>query len=368
VSAGALASLLEQLARDEGFLPPRFARAEPLAEQGAQLDTWLAAGFHADMHWMARQRDDRCDPRRVLPGTRTVVALAMPYGHPRPDDPGGLTGQVSRYAWGRDYHRTAGEALERMQRRLAREFPELSCTATVDTRPVPERAWAQRAGLGFIGHNSCLIAPGHGSYLFLACLLLSAQLPPHPEIEPDCGACTRCLQACPTGALVAPGQLDARRCLSYLGIEHRGDIPEQARPAMGRQVFGCDRCQQVCPHQRPERAGHPDFEPQRAWLPLDGLLLTDDQRLEQDLAGSAIRRARAAGLKRNACVVLGNIGDSAALPALEPALAHTAPMVRRHAAWAAVRCGGFALVKAALLREDEHGTRAAMERALRREV
>lgn len=319
------------------------------------------------MAWMARSRDARLDPRLLLPEAATVVVLAMSYQHPRPPDPSGLTGQVSRYAWGRDYHRVIGKALRRMQRALASQHPGLRSYASVDTRPVLERGWAARAGIGYAGRSSCIIAPGLGTYHFLATLSLDVALPPGETLDADCGNCARCLRACPTGALVASGRLDARRCLSYLTIEHRGDIPLALRGAMGRKVFGCDACQECCPkNSAASSTGHPAFAPKpgHAWLDLEALLAQDDEALEERLHGSPLRRARAKGLKRNACVVLGNIGDPAASNALERGLRHPDPVVRRHAAWGAMRCQGRPLIEKARKRETDPATLAELEHLL----
>jgi epoxyqueuosine reductase len=229
----------------------------------------------------------------------------------------------------------------------------------VDSRPVWERAWAARAGVGFAGHSCHQVVPGWGPGVLLAALLIDVELPPTLPLDDGCGTCARCLTACPTGALVAPGRLDARRCLSYLTIEHRGDIPPTLRPALGRRLFGCDACQEACPHDRPDRAD-PVFAPTRAWLDLYALLCQDDRDLVQALAGSPLRRAGAVGLKRNACVVLGNLGDPAATPALTVALAHPDPLVRRHAGWAAARCGMAAALALAVAVEPDPQTRATL--------
>jgi epoxyqueuosine reductase len=337
----AIAGAIRALAEAEGFARVGFAAVEPLDEEAIWLGRWIDEGMHAGMGWMARSLDQRLAPGRLLPGAASVAVLAMPYAHALPPDPGGLSGRTSCYAWGRDYHNVAGKALRRIQRQLAERFPGLDSYASVDSRPVFERAWAVRAGLGWAGRSCCTILPGLGSKVFLATLTLREPLPPSPPLEASCGSCARCLRACPTGALRSPGRLDARRCLSYLTIEHRGAIPEELRPAMGRTVFGCDACQDTCPHAAAAGAqGHAAFAPRpdRAWLDLPALLREDDEALERKLEGSPLRRARATGLKRNAAVVLGNLGDPAALPALAVARRHPDPIVSEHAGWAAVRC------------------------------
>ncbi len=338
--AHSVADAVRELAAAEGLARVGFAAVEPLEQEQVWIDGWLDDGMHAEMDWMARSRDARLDPRQLLPGAATVAVLAIPYAHPVPPDPGGLTGRTSRYAWGRDYHNAVGKALRRIQRAVRQRFPDLGSYASVDRGPVFERAWAVRAGIGFQGRGCNTIVPGLGPWVFLATLVLDLALPPSPPLEASCGTCARCLQACPTGALVGPGRLDARRCLSYLTIEHRGSIPESLRPAMGRQVFGCDACLDACPHGHRQAAGADDYQPRpgHAWMDLPALLTEDDESLERRLHGSPLRRARAVGLKRNACVVLGNIGDDDALPVLARAAEHDDPVVRQHARWAAERC------------------------------
>lgn len=359
----AIAEALRELATAEGFVAVGFASIGPLEREGARLEAWLTEGFQADMDWMTRSLPERLDPRRLLPGATTVTALALPCAPRRPPDPGGLTGQVARYAWGRDYHNILGKRLRNMQRTLAGRFGRLGSYASVDSRPVFERAWAARAGVGFSGRSTHQVVPGYGPGVLLATLILDVALEPTPPREVGCGTCARCLGACPTGALVAPGRLDARRCLSWLTIEHSGDLPEALRPALGRRVFGCDVCQETCPHDRPQTTD-PAFLGPHAWLDLPAMLLRGDEALEHDLTGSPLKRAGAMGLKRNACVVLGNLGDPAALPALEVALAHPAGLIRRHAAWGAARCGGRGLVAAALAREPEIPTAASLAAVL----
>ncbi len=362
---------LQRAAIEEGFAALGFAAAEPRRQDIERYDRWLAAGHHADMGWLQRHRDAKLRPQQLLARAATVVALATAYGHPLPPDPGGLSGRVSRFAWGRDYHRVVGKRLRRLQRGLQQRFPALNSYASVDSRPVFERAWAAQAGLAFAGCNTCAILPGRGSYFFLATLLIDLSLPPDAPAESGCGDCRRCLQACPTGALLAPGVLDARRCLSYLSVEHAADLPHDLRPAMGRRVFGCDSCQEACPHvnEHPQR-GDPALCPQptRAWLDLPQLLLTSDEALKERFAGTSLRRAGPGRLKRNACVALGNSGGSAARGALQAALEHSEGLVRRHAAWAAARCRCSFLIERALRRECEPATHRAMEQELDRGV
>ena len=318
-----------------GFSRVRFASAFG-APGITRYDDFLADGHHGSMEWMVRGRAARAAPQSLLPSAQSVVVLGVDYAWPRPPDPGGLTGMTSCYAWGRDYHNLMSKRLRRLVRGLRGDGIEVYWG--VDTRPLIERAWAERSGMGFIGKNCMLIIPGTSSYLFLAVLLLSEQLPPDAPLRQDhCGRCRRCLDVCPTDAFIGPGRLDARKCIAYLTIEHRGDIPLPLRPLLGRWVFGCDLCQEVCPHNHRLRPGsHEDFQPRdgHAWLDLEWLLTAEDSAINDALIGTPLRRPKPAGLKRNAAVVAGNLGDSAARPALLKALQHTDEHVRSHARWA----------------------------------
>ena len=336
--------VIRQEAVAHGFSRVRFASAAGAPGIGS-YDAFLAQGFHGSMDWMVKSRPPRADPRRLLPDAAAAVVLGVDYAWPRPPDPGGLTGKVASYAWGRDYHNLIGKRLRKLCLRLREQVPGLETYGGVDSRPLIERAWAERAGLGFIGRNACAIVPGEGSYLFLAVILVNVELPPDPPtgaMDRHCGRCRRCLDACPTDAFIASGQLDGRRCISYLTIEHDGDIPEALRPAMGRWVFGCDVCQEVCPHNHaPATSREADLapRPEHAWLDLAAVLTDDDDALCARLAGTPLRRAAPIRLKRNAAVVLGNLGEPAGRPALETALDHPSAVVRSHARWALDRLG-----------------------------
>ncbi len=337
-----LAAWIRARAAELGFSRVRTCRAAG-APGIARYDRFLAAGRHGEMSWMERGRDARAAPQQLLPGARSAVVLGVDYAWPRPPDPGGLTGKVSCYAWGRDYHNLMGKRLRRLCKELRREAPGIGACWGVDSRPLIERAWAETAGLGFVGKNCCLLIPGETSYVFLGVLLIDVDLPvDRPLVRDHCGRCRRCLDACPTDAFVDARQLDARRCIAYLTIEHRGAIPQTLRPGLGRWIFGCDLCQEVCPHNHTLLdAAHVDFQPRadHAWLDLVWLLTAADEAIDAALIGSPLRRPRPAGLKRNAAVVAGNLGDGAARPALKVALAHTDPHVRSHARWALDRIG-----------------------------
>jgi epoxyqueuosine reductase len=285
------------------------------------------------MDYLARTRRERADPAALLPGCRAVVAVALAYG-PREDD-ASWTG-VSRYARGADYH-------DLMRPRLAavadclREAGgrDVATRVAVDTSAVLERDLAARAGLGWIGKNTNLITPGAGSYYFIGIVLTTATLVPDGPLPDHCGTCTACLDACPTGAFVEPWVLDARRCLSYLTIEHRGDVADEWKPAMREWLFGCDVCQEVCPwNRKAPPAREPALAP-AAPLPAPAVLLgMDEAAFRARFRGSAMRRARRAGLARNAALLLGHRGDRTAVPALHRALADPDAGVRRAAAWA----------------------------------
>lgn len=363
-----IASEIRDLSEELGFSAVRFAPLPPPALDLRRYRRWLAAGHHAHMEWMVRHLPLKTDPGRLLPGARTAAVLAMDYAHPRPPHPGGIRGSVSRYAWGRDYHRVVGGRLRRLRRALAARHPEGGLFTSVDSGPVFERSLAVRAGLGFSGKNTCVIAPGQGSWRFLAVVLLDVDLPSDTPIEGGCGTCRRCLDACPTGALVEPGVLDARRCLSWLTIEHRGDIPLPLRIPMGGNLFGCDRCQEVCPHNhRPPPCREPDFAPRPglAWPDPVAILRTDEATLQQRLAGTPLRRAGARLLQRNACVVLGNLGTPHTVSVLEETLRRSDPLLRRHAAWALARLECMDAVGDAAARERDPTTAGALRQMLR---
>ncbi|HNC95952.1 MAG TPA: tRNA epoxyqueuosine(34) reductase QueG [Myxococcota bacterium] len=329
---------LEQQARACGFSRVRIATAD-VAPDAERYEAWLEAGYHGSMHYLEGSRDLRLDARKFLAGARSVVVLSLDYGQLPPPDPGGLTGKVACYAWGRDYHNLILKRLRRLRKSLEEAWPGLRARGSVDLLPVYERAWAKAAGLGWIGKNCCAILPSEGSTFFLATLMLDRELPPDLPMADHCGRCRRCLDGCPTDAFLGAGSLDARRCISYLTIEHHGSIPLELRPKMGRWLFGCDVCQEVCPHVRlGKKPLEEDFFPRHAFLPLGAILQADDQALLDCFEGSPIRRACPELLRRNACVVLGNIGDHRAAPLLEQVAQNGSPLLQEHAIWALERC------------------------------
>ena len=328
------------LARQAGFDVAGLARVEAVPAEAGRLLEWLAAGKHGDMGYLARDPARRSDPARVLPGARTVLSVGLNYWPGELETPPERAGRVAKYALGRDYHKVFETRLKRLERDLSRAFSGMRSRRAVDHGPVLEKLWAERAGLGWRGKHTNLVSREYGSWLLLGELILDRTFLPDAA-EPDhCGTCTRCITACPTGAITAPYQLDARLCISYLTIEHRGPIPEPLRPLLGDRVFGCDYCLDVCPWNRFARtAREADFRPRPGSLApdlMELLALTEETFLER-FAGTPVMRAKREGLARNAAVALGNIGGPECVPALNAALDDPSPVVREHAAWALSR-------------------------------
>jgi len=314
--------------------------------------TWLEAGMHGGMGYLATERavQRRADPREILPECRSILVLGLRYSRPDGAGPPGATplrGRVSSYAWGADYHEVIPDRLKQLVRfieqRTGTVIPNRWYT---DTGPLLERELAQRAGLGWIGKNTCLINPTIGSYTFLAEILLGIELEPDPPFLADhCGTCTRCIEACPTGCILPERTIDARRCISYLTIEHRDAIPRELRPQIGDWVFGCDICQMVCPWNQRFAApsGDPAFSPQpdQQHPQLIEHLALSPQQFNRLFRGTPLKRTRRRGYLRNVVVALGNAGDQTYVPALEDTLLREPEeLVRAHAAWALGRIGG----------------------------
>ncbi len=329
-----------------GFSLCGIAAAQPQAQHAAVYEDWLTAGYHAQMDYLAAEnaRERRTDLSLTLPGVRTVLTVALPYPNPTctsaPPD-GHLRGHIAAYAWGQDYHQLIPPRLNQLAAFLQTRLGlPLAHRAYTDTGPILERAWGQQAGLGWFGKNSCLIHPRSGSAFLLGELLLSAELTPDPPWKADrCGSCTRCLDACPTGCISPNRTLDARRCLSYWTIEHKGAIPVQLRPSLGNWVFGCDICQQVCPwnqHAAPSTVDAAfDFTPEEAFPDLLDALHLSSVDFNRRFRRTPLSRAKRRGFLRNAAVALGNLGDPAAVPILIQTLEREPePLVRGHAAWA----------------------------------
>src|SRR3989441_7621889 len=344
---------LKARARALGFCAVGVTGAEPFLEAGSAAATRTAEGLLDGLSWWSSSRAHAsANPRRAMPDARSVIALAFPHPRaaaapsPRAEEGrGGGLGRIAAYALGRDYHEVL---LERMQPLLGmlRERGYAAKTY-VDHGWMLDRAAAARAGLGWLGKNTNLLVPGAGSYVLLAEIVTSAALQLDQPLKKTCGSCDACMRVCPTGALIEPGVLDNRRCISFWTIEHRGVIPLDIRPLIGDWIFGCDLCQEICPVNVSPRAAAPDtaaltaFGPTIAARPrLEELLALDDEGFRSRFRGSAVWRTRRSGLLRNACIALGNIADRASVAALAGALGDAEPLVRGHAAWALGRLGG----------------------------
>jgi len=343
--------------------PPRHA---------ATFDDWLAAGFHGEMSFLAARAAERTDPTTFAPDAHSVILLAASYAlgdtnsgentmtaHPGPVETCAASitqGRIARYACGPDYHDVIKPKLYAIDAFIrARTGRETLGKVFVDTAPVLERDFAAQAGLGFIARNCCLITPGLGAWTVLAGIMVPEKLEAgNLKLEaggapraanPGCGRCTRCLDACPTRAFVAPHVLDARRCISYLTIELRGPIPRDLRPLMGDWVFGCDICQEVCPYNRAAPSARQAMQAVGSYA-LAELLTLDNAGFRTRFRGTPVLRAKRRGLVRNACVAAGNAGDAALVPALIALLADVEPLIRGHAAWALGRIGGEVTLRA----------------------
>jgi epoxyqueuosine reductase len=331
-----LATRVKATGKRLGFDLVAIGPADP-PEHAVEFSAWLDAGYAGTMGYLERGSAGRLEPRRVLPGARSVVTVALNY-YQGPDAEG--PAHVSRYAWGADYHAVMEPRLRALLEDLVSAAPGTGGRVYVDTGPVLERDLAARAGLGWIGKNTMLLHPGLGSYFFIGVVLTTAELAPDSRLPDRCGSCTRCLEACPTQAFVAPYVLDARRCIAYLTIEHRGPIPVELREGLGSLAFGCDVCQDVCPwNRRAPLTTEPAFSARE--LPaLTELATLSDEGYRRRLDGSPLRRARRRGLARSAAVALGNSAGAAAVGALEAALEDPDAEVREHAAWALTRLTG----------------------------
>ncbi len=329
------ADAVRAAARAARFSLVGLARAEALDPQ--PLQSWLASGYAADMTWMARRLPERLDPTTVLSGARTVIALAIAYHRPA-----GETGAIARYARGRDYHYAHRDRMKDLRKRLLALDPTVETYASVDTGVAMEKPWAERAGLGWIGKNGCLINPRLGSWLTLSVMFMDRAVDAYDAAaERRCGDCTLCLSACPTGAFAAPGVVDARRCIAYQSIENQEPVPPPLREAFGGRIFGCDVCQEVCPwNHRPQPEGDARFSPRplSALAPAEVAALGPDE-FERLAAGMAVARVRYHGLRRNALYAIGSARDRGARDVVKRLVDDPDASVRDAAAWALERLG-----------------------------
>ena len=323
-------------AKELGFALCGFATAKRAPHANA-LERWLEAGNQASMEWMQRTAEDRMSPDRVLPGVQSVVVLATNYFHKDPPITPG-TGRIARYAWSDDYHEVIRPRLEALSDRMAGSGGTQRCY--VDSGPVLERDWAAACGVSWHGKSTMGIHPQLGTWFFLSVIFTTLEFEPDEPLPDRCGRCTRCIEACPTDAITAPHQLDARRCISFLTIENKGPIPEEFRETMGDRIFGCDDCLDACPWNRFAQASHDAaLQPRPDILekPLRELLTLDDPGFKVLFRRSPILRAKRRGFLRNVCVALGNVGTPEDLPALHTAAHDHEPLVREHAAWAVAK-------------------------------
>ncbi len=346
-----LEATIKDRAHALGFDLVGITTAEPFPDADAAYQRWIDGGAHAAMDYMVEHRDRVGDPCRVRASARSVIAVAMNYyvGEPAPPQDDELCGRIARYAWGDDYHLVMWERLRSLCGFLKARGAALA-HYYVDTGPLLDRAIAQRAGLGWCGRHSCLITRSFGTWVVLGEVLTDLVLRPDAPASGDCGFCEACMhgaEACPTGAIVASGVVDARKCISYWTIEHRGWIPREIRPSLQDMIFGCDLCQEACPYNRLAKpTTHLEFQPRAETgthprlLPL---LNISEGEYRRRFRRSAVKRAKRSGLRRNVAVALGNLGDARAVPELVRALHDPDdPVVRGHAAWALGRIGGDA--------------------------
>jgi epoxyqueuosine reductase len=341
----AIKAALQNRAREFGFDDCRITSAAP-PESAAQFRRWLDSGCHGQMAYLERNAHKRIAPDQVLAAARSIITLAVSYAGTEDPARSGVpaerrhlpAGEIARYARFTDYHDVMGARLKSLTEHLnCLGGAETRSLWYVDTGPLLERDLAQRAGLGFIGKHTNLISRRLGNWFFLGEIITTLELPPDPPEKNRCGNCRRCLDACPTAAITAPFQLDARRCISYLTIELKGAIPLELRPAIGNRIYGCDDCLAACPWNRFARQGAMLAEHRRADLTapdLIELLSLDEAQFQRRFAGTPMLRAKRRGFLRNVCVALGNARDPAALPALQRAANDPEPLIAEHATWA----------------------------------
>ena len=337
---------IRQHALELGFDDCRFTTASP-PESAGQFLEWLQGQRHGTMGWLERNASRRIDPRLVLDGARSVITLAASYDSGADEQTKPSQGVIARYARYTDYHdalaQALGELTECVQSLVGDDTRSLWY---VDTGPILERDLGQRAGLGFIGKHTNLISRRLGNWFFISEILTTAVLEPDEPERNHCGKCTSCIDACPTEAITAPFQLDARRCISYLTIELKGSIPEEFRPAIGNRIYGCDDCLDACPWNRFAGEGRlmaPHRRDDLEQADLVGLLALDDDGFRARFRSTPMQRTKRRGVLRNVCVALGNVGDALAIPPLERAAADPEPLIAEHAQWALdqvrQRCG-----------------------------
>jgi len=348
MDAALLTKAFKAKARDLGFDLVGIAPVEPTPEQEL-YEFWVARGYAGEMNYLTRNVEKRKDIRAILPSAKSVVVCGLVYNTDPPysthlqKDP--ARGWISRYAWGDDYHRVMEKKLRMLLEFVKAQSPHpVEARVYVDTGPVLDRVVGKYAGLGWIGKNTCLLNQELGSWFFIGEIITNLSLEYDEPVPDRCGTCNACIDACPTGAIVEPYVLDARRCISYLTIELRGEIPEEFREGVGHHVFGCDLCQDVCPwNRRAPINTDPAFQPRPGFFhpDLEWLLSLNENQFREVFRGSPVKRAKWRGLLRNVAIALGNSGRREFVPLLKRAMERiTEPMVREHLEWAIKKLAG----------------------------
>ena len=334
---------------------------------------WISMGYHAGMEYMERNSDKRENINNVLPGAMSVISCALNYNSGMPystemDD--GSRGWISRYAWSEDYHYRVEEMIQELKSFIVDTAEsDLDSRAYVDTGPVLERSWAKYAGIGWTGKNTCILNQDLGSWLFLAEVITDIELDYDNTVPDRCGTCTRCIDECPTDALREPYILDSNRCISYLTIENKGEIPSEFREYIGNNIFGCDICQDVCPWNNKAETGDSSSWPTDGMFSPDlgELVSLDDEQFRERFRNSPVKRAKRRGLLRNVLVAIGNSGDTKFTSKVEDCLDDHEPLVRSHAAWALWKLRGsscFDLLSVMLSVENDDSVKNEIERIL----
>jgi len=364
-----LSQEIKAKALELGFSKVGITPAERLDDRN-RLGSWLAAGHAGEMAWMSHHPDKRLDPAQILYTVQSVIALAMNYYSPFSHSENVIHGKISRYAWGRDYHHVIHDRLKALWEWIQAIEPSVEGLYYSDTGPLMDKAWAHKSGLGWIGKNSNVITRQRGSWIFLGEILLSLKLDYDSESGNYCGTCRRCIDCCPTKAIVAPYVVDARLCISYLTIELRGPIPRELRSMIGSRIFGCDDCQDVCPWNRfATPSKEKDFFPDRGnHVPvLIDLMKMTESEFRERFRYSPVKRAKYAGFLRNVAIALGNSHDPSACDVLEKSLKHAEPLVRSHAAWALAEIGAsnsLAALQRAIAAESESWVLSEIQEAI----
>jgi epoxyqueuosine reductase len=393
------ADAIRRKARNLGFSDCRFAACEPVGEREASaFNDWLVQGMNGTMDWFHKQAEARVDPRLRFPWAKSVIVLRWDYANVRPEVPkDSVIGRIARYAATLDYHEQLEGPLEKMQRYVRRFSDKAGADASgtggdeddvgaagqelckalwyQDTGPILEHIHAQRAGIGWTGKHTLTLNEQDGSYFFLAEVVTSLSLPADAPAQDHCGSCTACIDACPTGAIFEPYRLDARRCISYLTIEHPGPVDKDLRPKMAGLFFGCDICQEVCPHNQRSVGKKGERGPSAGWrrpeleaLTLGELLLLRDPRLEAAIAGTPLARSGVTRLKRNAAYVAGYERDVAAIKGLVHCLTHPETEVREACVWALGRIGSGSVAQTATGKSAFREVRQALSTHQKRET